>query len=90
VGFSDGERLWAVRYSSEHASRTLFVSQDVKALRELHPQNPRLHELGDEDRVIVSEPLSDLSGAWLEVPESTALVVQAGRDEQLPFRPRQP
>ena len=25
-GISDGERLQAIRYSSEHASRTLFVS----------------------------------------------------------------
>src|SRR5215475_12300191 len=37
VGISDGVRLWAVRYSSEHRSRTLFVSGDVDALRRLHP-----------------------------------------------------
>ena len=90
VGFSDGERLWAVRYSSEHSSRSLFISRDVRAVRELHPDNPRLQALADETRVIVSEPLSDLSGAWLEVPESTALVVQAGADEQLPFTPSRP
>jgi glutamine amidotransferase len=59
-------------------------------VRELHPDNPRLQGLSDEDRVIVSEPLSDLSGAWLEVPESTALVVQAGVHEQRPFSPRRP
>jgi predicted glutamine amidotransferase len=90
VGFSNGERLWAVRYSSEHASRTLFVSQDVSAVRALHPDNPRLKGLSDEVRLIVSEPLADLSGAWLEVPESTALVVESGAHEQLPFRPRRP
>jgi predicted glutamine amidotransferase len=90
VAVSDGERLWAVRYSSEHNSRSLFISQDVKALKELHPENPRLQELGDEDRVIVSEPLSDVSGAWLEVPEATALIVKTGADEQLPFRPQRP
>jgi predicted glutamine amidotransferase len=90
VGFSDGERLWAVRYSTQHRSRTLFVSQDVSAVRALHPDNPRLQGLSDEDRVIVSEPLSDLSGAWLEVPESTALVVQEGGHQQVPFRPRRP
>ena len=89
-GLTNGEHLWGVRYSSAHDSRTLFISQDVTALRELHPENERLHELGDEDRVIVSEPLSDLSGAWLEVPESTALIVAAGEDRQEPFRPRRP
>jgi predicted glutamine amidotransferase len=90
LGFSDGERLWAVRYSTQHRSRTLFVSQDVAAVRALHPDNPRLQRLNEKDRVIVSEPLSDLSGAWIEVPESTALVVQAGTLEHRPFRPQRP
>ena len=90
VGFSDGEQLWAVRYSSRQDSRTLFVSQDVSALRELHPGNPRLQGLSDEVRLIVSEPLGDLSGAWLEVPESTALVVRHGSHEQLAFQPQRP
>jgi predicted glutamine amidotransferase len=89
-GLSDGERLWAVRYSSEHRSRTLFFSQDVRALKELHPGNPRLQRMTDEDRVVVSEPLSDLSEVWLEVPESTALLIQDGPDERKPFRPQHP
>src|SRR5215216_5691496 len=42
VGISGGERLWAVRYSSQHESRTLFISEDVDALRRLHPDNERL------------------------------------------------
>jgi predicted glutamine amidotransferase len=85
VGMSDGERLWAVRYSSERHSRTLFVSQEAKALRALGHE--RLERLGDEDRAIVSEPLGDLEGVWLEVPESTAMIVQPGDDEQRPFEP---
>jgi glutamine amidotransferase len=85
VGLANGERLWGVRYSSEHRSRTLFVSEDVSALRELHPGNPRLEQLTDEDRAIVSEPLSDLPGVWCEVPESTALIIGPGDDEQVPF-----
>jgi len=90
LGFSDGERLWGVRYSTEHSSRSLFVSEDVSALRELHPDNPQLQRLSDADRAIVSEPPGDLPGAWLEVPESTALVIEAGALEQLPFRPQSP
>ena len=88
VGISDGERLWAVRYSSQHRSRTLFVSEDVNALRQLHPENERLQRLSEGDRVVVSGPLADLSGAWLEVPESTALVLEDGVLSQRPFRPR--
>ena len=81
---SDGERLWAVRYSTEHHSRTLFVSEHADTLRKLHPDNPRLQRFTDEDRVVVSEPPGDLPGAWLAVPESTALIIQPGADEQRP------
>ena len=88
VGISDGEHLWAIRYSSQHDSRTLFVSEDLEAVRRLHPDNERLQQLSEGDRVVVSEPLADLSGAWLEVPESTALVVANGAVEQRPFQPR--
>jgi glutamine amidotransferase len=87
LGFSDGERLWAVRYSSEHHSRTLYVSADAAAVRALHPDNERFRRLTDEDRVVVSEPLSDLPGVWIEVPESTALIIQQGADEQRAFEP---
>jgi predicted glutamine amidotransferase len=90
LGFSDGERLYAVRYSTEHRSRTLFVSEDVASVRALHPDNARLQRMTDEDRVIVSEPVSDLPGAWREVPESTALIIQRGPDEQREFHPRAP
>jgi predicted glutamine amidotransferase len=88
LGLTDGERLWAFRYSTEGRSRTLFVSCDASAVRELHPENERLQRLRDEDRVVVSEPLSDLPGLWQEIPESTVLIVQPGADEQRPFRPR--
>jgi predicted glutamine amidotransferase len=88
IGVTDGERLWALRYSTEGRSRSLFVSTDAQAVRELHPENPRLQRLRDEDRVVVSEPLSDLPGLWHEIPESTVLVVQPGPDEEHEFRPR--
>jgi predicted glutamine amidotransferase len=90
LGFSDGERLYAVRYSTEHHSRTLFMSADSGSIRALHPGNERLQRLTDEDRIIVSEPIADLPGVWREVPESTALIIQPGPDEQQPFRPRPP
>jgi glutamine amidotransferase len=90
LGISNGDRLWAVRYSSEGESRTLYASADADTLRKLHPDNPYFARFTDEDRVIVSEPLSDLPGVWVEVPESTALVVQQGKDEHRPFKPRLP
>jgi predicted glutamine amidotransferase len=88
IGTSDGERVWAFRYSSEGRSRSLFYSTEVHTLRLLYPDNPILHQVAEETRLIVSEPLGDLAGAWNEVPESSYGVVQHGRDELHPFRPR--
>ncbi len=87
IGVTDGERLWAIRYSTEHRSRTLFVSADVTSIQRLHPDNPRLQRLVDEDRLIVSEPLADLPGVWNEIPDGSALIVQPGEDEPRPFAP---
>jgi predicted glutamine amidotransferase len=87
VATTDGDTTWAVRYSTEGLSRSLFYSTDVRTLVTLHPEVEVLHELGDETRLIVSEPLRDLPGAWNEVAESSCVVVRAGEDQFLPFTP---
>ena len=87
IGTSDGKSIWAFRYSSERDSRTLFYSTDVRTVRELHPELAILQTVSDESRIVVSEPLGDLAGAWNEVPESSYGVVQDGEDEMRPFRP---
>jgi glutamine amidotransferase len=87
VATTDGETTWAFRYSSEGKSRSLFHSTDISTLRQQYPDNPVLHDLSDDARLVVSEPLGDLRGAWREVPESTCLVVQGGREEMHEFSP---
>ena len=87
-GVSDGERLWAVRYASEGRPRSLFASADVEAIRHLHPDNPRFQRLSPDDRLIVSEPFSDLPGVWQEIPPSTAVTIgRGGVLEERPFQP---
>jgi glutamine amidotransferase len=88
VATTDGERLWAFRYSSIGRSRSLFFSTDVSTLRAHNIGNPMLEGISDEARLVVSEPLGDLAGAWNEVPEASYGVVQPGRDELLAFTPR--
>jgi predicted glutamine amidotransferase len=90
VATTDGTNVWAFRYSSEGSSRSLFYSTDVPTLRALHPEVEVLHKVSDESRLIVSEPLRDLPGAWNEVPESSYGVVKEGDDELRRFRPRAP
>ena len=90
VATTDGASVWAFRYSSERKSRSLFYSTAVETLRRQYPENPILHGLSEETRLVVSEPLGDLVGAWNEVPESSYGVVQAGQDELRPFAPVMP
>ena len=87
IATTDGTRLWAFRYSSEGATRSLYYSTNVEVLRALYPGNPRLHGVGDESRLVVSEPLGDLPGVWNEVPEASYGVIQPGSDELHPFVP---
>jgi glutamine amidotransferase len=91
VATTDGSSIWAFRYSSEGLSRTLFYSTKVAALRQLHPELEVLNELGDNARLVLSEPLRDLEGAWNEVPESSWGVVRENGDDELhSFAPTMP
>jgi glutamine amidotransferase len=87
IATTDGECVWAFRYSSEGKSRSLFFSTDVRTLRAMYPENELLREVSDESRLVVSEPLGELPGAWNEVPESSWGVIQPGQDEMHPFTP---
>lgn len=87
VATTDGDTTWAFRYSSERRSRSLFHSAEISTLRAQYPDNPVLHELSDDTRLVVSEPLGDLQGAWQEIPESTCIVVHGGDADIHPFSP---
>jgi predicted glutamine amidotransferase len=88
-GVSNGESLWAVRYSTEGRARSLFASADIESIRRLHPENPRFRRLSGDDRLIVSEPFSDLPGVWQEIPEATAVTVRRGGVlAERPFNPQ--
>jgi glutamine amidotransferase len=90
VATTDGDTTWAFRYSSARQSRSLFHSTDISTLRQQYPDNPELHDLSDDARLVVSEPLGDLQGAWREVPESTYVVVHGAGEELGSFAPRTP
>lgn len=91
IGVSDGRRLWAVRYATAETPRTLFVSADVEAIRRHHPGHANLERMSDGDRIVVSEPLADLSGAWHELRPSSALVVDpSGALHHRRFHPAAP
>lgn len=71
-------------------SRSLYFSTRMDTLKALDPELVELAALSDETRVVVSEPLGDLPGAWNEVPECHFGVVQPGADEPRAFTPAVP
>jgi predicted glutamine amidotransferase len=87
VATSNGESIWAFRYASAGRARSLFFSTAVETLRMLYPDDARLQDLSEESRLVVSEPLGSLVGAWNEVPESSWGVIQPGQDELHSFEP---
>jgi glutamine amidotransferase len=90
VATTDGESVWAFRYSSERKSRSLFYNTDVPTLRKLHPERAELREFSDDARLIVSEPLGDVAGVWNEVPESSCCIVRQDEADLRAFRPKAP
>jgi predicted glutamine amidotransferase len=87
VATTGGRSVWAFRYSSEGDSRSLYFSTRMDSLKALYPESEELAALSDETRVVASEPLGDLPGAWNEVPEAHVGIVRPGADELRPFAP---
>jgi glutamine amidotransferase len=88
VAATDGVRIYAARYSSEHDSRSLYFSGNAQAIKAEYAGDEQLQQLSDETRVIVSEPLGDRAGVWNVAPESHLGIAQPGDDELRPFTPR--
>lgn len=85
AALTDGKRLWAIRYSSHRKSPTLYHSlSTAHAIRDICGES---EELPKDGRIVLSEPLDNVSEHWEEVPESTLLKVENGEVTQKPFQP---
>jgi glutamine amidotransferase len=87
LGISDGESLYAVRYSTAGDSRSLFHSASRDATMEIAPEAGRFSR---NARAIVSEPLNDLEAEWIPVPEASFLTITRGEISCEPFAPTAP
>ncbi len=88
IAVTDGATMWAFRYSSEGSSPSLFFTHDIWKVRERYPDDEMLQEVGDGARLVVSEPIGDLPGAWVEMPEASYGVAASDSDELMPFAPQ--
>ncbi len=80
---SDGQRLIALRYSSDRRSPSMYLGLGGKALAEAG-----LNDVGDGSNVLVlSEPLDDVSDSWRKVEDSSLLIADRGGVSAHPFAP---
>jgi glutamine amidotransferase len=89
VATTNGESIWAFRYATTGTPRSLFFSTKLQTMRMLYPDDMRFEGLDEETRLVVSEPLGNLMGAWNEVPPGSCGVVQPGDDRLYDFHPTQ-
>ena len=87
LGVSDGESLYAVRYSTEGNSRSLFHSVSHDATKDIAPD---ADHIARHARAIVSEPLTNLEQDWTPVPEASFLRITKGEIMCEEFKPIAP
>ncbi|MEJ2258759.1 MAG: class II glutamine amidotransferase [Woeseiaceae bacterium] len=87
LGISDGESLYAVRYSTEGKSRSLFHSASRDATMDIAPDAGRFSR---DARAIVSEPLNNLKDEWVAVPEASFVTITKGEIDCESFAPTAP
>ena len=82
---SDGQKLIALRYSSDQRSPSVHLGQGGEALAEAE-----LKDVGDGPNVLVlSEPLDDVSGSWRKVEDPSIVIAhQGGISSPIPLRRR--
>ena len=80
VAASDGERIIAYRYASDHAPPSLFYIQGAAL-------GPRIGRDADGAILILSEPLDEETGDWIEVPDAHMLVAERGEVTLTPLAP---
>lgn len=90
VAVSDGITVWAFRYSSQRQKRSLFHSADIATPQAMYPDAERVRAFGKHAHVVVSEPLNDLPGARIEVPESTVAVLDESGYHHYPYLADEP
>lgn len=84
---ADGRTLYALRYSSDRASKTLFHSEGVTTIRTVGGGEEPFPADG---RILVSEPLElgYRDQRWVEVPEWSLVTVRPGEEPAItPFEP---
>lgn len=82
VAVANGDVLYAVRYSSDGQSPSLYHSHD---LRSLSGAGGAVEPIPVDSLILLSEPLDDVLDHWEEVPESTLITASRESVEMSSF-----
>jgi glutamine amidotransferase len=84
AALADGNRILAVRWSSDGKSPTMYYGTGSDIW--IEQGDVRFVE-GTGSVIVLSEPLDGINGSWHEVPESSFLCVEDGRVKVTSFEP---
>jgi len=82
---ADGEALYAVRYSSDNRSKTLYINAGPKALQRMVERDRQTLAKG---HLILSEPLDDCDADWQLLNESSFVEVRGDQISVSAFTPQ--
>jgi len=83
AAIADGNRIYALRYSSDNQSPTLFYGTGGA----IRVNNRRVEfKDGDKAALVLSEPLDAQIDGWIEIPEGHILEARGGIVDVSPFQ----
>lgn len=69
---TDGHTIHAVRYATHGRQKTLYISKEIEALREIDGGR---EDIPDDATIVLSEPLDDCEDHWQAVPDNSYVTV---------------
>lgn len=83
--FSNGEELYAIRYSTDNKPKTLYYNRAAADMDEVLCSSS---DTPDSGTILLSEPIDDRPDSWREVPSAHFVTVADSRVEIEPFSPQ--
>lgn len=81
---TDGKAIHAVRYATHGRQKSLYISEEIEALREIDGGR---EDIPDDAIIVLSEPLDDCEEHWREVPENSFVTVANNKIQISDFSP---
>ncbi|AKS42214.1 class II glutamine amidotransferase [Wenzhouxiangella marina] len=85
--FSDGQKLYAIRHSTDGKPKTLYHNRAGGGMDQVLSEGSEPHGKGT---ILLSEPIDDCPENWVSVEPASFVTAIDGRVEREPFHPQAP